>query len=265
MHDLEVVAGGIFLSELTMHNTPDDCWMELHGGVYNLTSYDHPGSDLCAAFRRGTVRRQLAGSIISDQNLTARFDSASSPPHPLTFLDIVANFRLGALVIDPSPNAGLAQTVAPSEVPTAAPNLDPLALPTAPSTEYPSPEPTSKPRTTQGITMAEVMRHNTVGDCGVAHYDLAFNLTDYNHFGPPLCVEGKAGTNLTAVLETANALPTHNLELLTSESMSAYFLGVIPSFNSRRSHNDSYSCARIYSKQSHKSRLKPGSYRPTFN
>jgi len=56
---------------------------------------------------------------------------------------------------------------------------------------------------------------------------MVFNLTDYTHFGPPLCDEGQAGTNLTVLFEAASALPAHDLSLLNSESMSAYYLGVV--------------------------------------
>ena len=35
----------IVLSELALHNTPQDCWVVLHGDIYDLSNYAsrHPG------------------------------------------------------------------------------------------------------------------------------------------------------------------------------------------------------------------------------
>lgn len=82
-------------TELSLHNTPEDCWMEIHGGVYNLTAYPHPGPGLCVV---PSARRNLAGAVILDQSLTARFDLARSPSHPISFLTQVESLRVGTLL-----------------------------------------------------------------------------------------------------------------------------------------------------------------------
>ncbi|WP_204282235.1 cytochrome b5-like heme/steroid binding domain-containing protein [Serratia marcescens] len=36
------------LEQVAEHHSPDDCWMAIHGKVYDLTPYvpNHPGPDL---------------------------------------------------------------------------------------------------------------------------------------------------------------------------------------------------------------------------
>jgi cytochrome b involved in lipid metabolism len=45
----------ITMSELALHSTPDDCWVVLHGDVYDLTNFvkHHPGGS--------SIITQLAG------------------------------------------------------------------------------------------------------------------------------------------------------------------------------------------------------------
>ena len=72
----------ITLAEVERHNTSDDCWLVLHGGVYDLTSFvnRHPGGP--------TKITDLAGT-----DGTASFDSV----HDLTVLQTAAKYRVGIL------------------------------------------------------------------------------------------------------------------------------------------------------------------------
>jgi cytochrome b involved in lipid metabolism len=51
-----VVVASISWEELALHNTPADCWLALHGDVYDLTDYapSHPGGDGMITLLAGT-------------------------------------------------------------------------------------------------------------------------------------------------------------------------------------------------------------------
>jgi cytochrome b involved in lipid metabolism len=72
----------ITLSELALHNTPEDCWVALHGNVYDLTSYAnrHPDASFIT---------DLAG-----MDGTLDYDIF----HPTSLLAIVRGYILGPLV-----------------------------------------------------------------------------------------------------------------------------------------------------------------------
>jgi len=46
------VAGGISMKDVAKHNTRDDCWMIIHGKVYDVTSWidKHPGGDIIMSY-----------------------------------------------------------------------------------------------------------------------------------------------------------------------------------------------------------------------
>ncbi|KAJ8465177.1 hypothetical protein OPV22_027729 [Ensete ventricosum] len=62
------------MREATEHNTRDDCWVVIHGKVYDVTSYleEHPGGDdvlLSAAGRDSTEDFEDAGHSKSARDL----------------------------------------------------------------------------------------------------------------------------------------------------------------------------------------------------
>lgn len=75
----------ITLSEVTLHNTPDDCWMVIHGRVYDLTAYAkrHPGGS--------RIVTDLAGI-----DATAEYDRF----HSISLLDSVQGDAIGLLVAE---------------------------------------------------------------------------------------------------------------------------------------------------------------------
>jgi hypothetical protein len=76
----------ITVSEMALHNTAQDCWVALHGDVYDLTNYArrHPGGPswvtrVCAMdgtseyarFHSQSLLRSVAGNMIGPLSLTA--------------------------------------------------------------------------------------------------------------------------------------------------------------------------------------------------
>lgn len=50
--------GMISMEEVAKHNSPDDCWVVLHGQVYDLTEFhaSHPGGSAIITDYAGMVR-----------------------------------------------------------------------------------------------------------------------------------------------------------------------------------------------------------------
>jgi cytochrome b involved in lipid metabolism len=228
----------ITVSELALHNTPEDCWVALHGNVYDLTSYAkrHPdGSRLIT---------DLAG-----MDGTLDYDIF----HPTSLLAIVQSYMVGPLVatsaptqnptLGPTPNPTPGPTPTPTAIPTRDPSQNPTpgptpnpapgptAIPVPDSTSYPTPEPTTpaptprptakptptptkeptpeptseptpKPTEDDGsITLAELQTHSSSDDCWVAIYGLVYDLTDYannRHPDGARSITRYAGTECTS-------------------------------------------------------------------
>lgn len=73
----------IALAELILHNSPEDCWIALHGEVYNITEFakEHPGGS--------SLIHDLAG-----QDGTESFDGV----HSMTKLSLIESAKIGKLV-----------------------------------------------------------------------------------------------------------------------------------------------------------------------
>ena len=69
--------------ELNVHNSPQDCWIALHGDVYNITEFarDHPGGP--------SLIYELAG-----QDGTESFDVV----HSMTKLSLIESAKIGKLI-----------------------------------------------------------------------------------------------------------------------------------------------------------------------
>jgi cytochrome b involved in lipid metabolism len=74
----------ITLSELALHNTPEDCWVALHGNVYDLTSYSN----------RHPVRSFITD--LAGMDGTLDYDIF----HPTSLLAVVQGYIVGPLVAE---------------------------------------------------------------------------------------------------------------------------------------------------------------------
>jgi cytochrome b involved in lipid metabolism len=149
----------ITLSELAMHNTAQDCWVALHGDVYDLTNYArrHPGgpswvTQVCAMdgtseyarFHSKSLLRSVAGNMVGPLNSTEEGVN-----------NLTANGSSnGGGSINNTVNNGTSNT--PGETTT-----DDCA------------------NDSNCISMDELARHNTAKDCWVGLHANVYDLTDY--------------------------------------------------------------------------------------
>jgi cytochrome b involved in lipid metabolism len=167
----------ITMSELALHSTPDDCWVVLHGDVYDLTNYArrHPGG--------ASIITQLAG--IDGAQEYARFHSESllrsvqgDKIGPLTLMDNAAGTSAG----NTNNNNGATNN-----------NGTPEDTNNAPTVLCDAAEPDC-------ISMAELQSHNSQSDCWVALHGDVYDLTSYanRHPGGARVVTNLAGTDGTS-------------------------------------------------------------------
>jgi cytochrome b involved in lipid metabolism len=152
----------ISFSELAMHNEPDDCWVALHGTVYDLTSYArrHPSG--------ASIITRLAGTDGTSEY--ARFHS--EPLLASVQVDIVGTLDLAT---DGHPN-----------------NDDP-------GNSNPPASGCSPLEDSSCVSIQELESHNTADDCWIAIHGNVFDLTKYarSHPAGALVVTELAGTDAT--------------------------------------------------------------------
>lgn len=112
--------------EVYEHDVSDDCWMVIHGDVYDFTEYApvHPGgpefvTDFCGA------------------DATRDYDLE----HSEALLETVTEFLLGTIVAEPT----TAPTPVPTEYTTGTPTASPTPMPSSLPSESPTPAPSLLP------------------------------------------------------------------------------------------------------------------------
>lgn len=178
--------GQVSMSEMAAHTEPEDCWMELHGNVYDLTDYapDHPGgpeyvTDYCG------------------MNATRFYDME----HSTSLLTLVSQYNLGTAVSDDfaSEAAAPGDASAPSSPVGGSGDADsdeeesgdaPQNPPPAPTSQGPTPAPPPPASSPQGPTPADgcpvqyyaaatVAEHGDEFDCWYTLYGTVYDLTVY--------------------------------------------------------------------------------------
>lgn len=165
----------VTVSELKLHNTPADCWVALHGDVYDLTSYAkrHPGG--------GRVVTDLAG-----MDGTQAYDIF----HTIALLDSVRGDVIGPLVVGDQSNGGSNSFVDDDDH-----------------------EGTDKDCESDStcVTLEELRIHSTPDDCWVVLYGNVYDLTFYAAVHPG---GSRILTKLAGSDGTANYDVFHPIELL---------------------------------------------------
>jgi cytochrome b involved in lipid metabolism len=180
--------GEVSMAEMAAHTEPEDCWMELHGNVYDLTDYapDHPGgpeyvTDYCG------------------MNATLFYDME----HSTSLLTLISKYNLGKAV---SESSAFSDAAAPEDEPSPSvpvgssgdedgeesgdmPQDSPAPpVPEAPSPAAPSPPqaptpavPVSPPEgcPVQYYAAATVAEHADELDCWYTLYGTVYDLTVY--------------------------------------------------------------------------------------
>ena len=196
----------ISMDEVAKHNTSADCWLALHGGVYDLTSYAnrHPGGP--------TWITNIAGTDGSDS-----FDSF----HALSLLRTATKYQVG--VLDSSAGSGTSLPANGSFVGISV-DSNQSSAGAGPSYSNHSNASTTLPANAstceQGcVTYAELTLHNSTDDLWVAYYGTVYDLTKYQfqHPGGQNTILGNAGADGTSAFQRV-----HNQNVLSAVQNSWY-------------------------------------------
>ena len=227
--------GTVTAAELPQHASSDDCWLAIHGNVYDLTEYalEHPGgpeyiTDFCG--------------------MDATSDYAIEHPESL-LRTIRASTWLG-VYDENTATAAAEETGAPKEDPPTQPETTTEAPPAQEgemepeaeeeeeeqepeeeeeeeATPFPEEEETPAPERVclrQFYNLATVAEHDSRDDCWYILYGLVYDLTDYvdRHPGGARRVFNECGTDATQAYEDER---WHDRRLLRDEGMSVYIIG----------------------------------------
>jgi cytochrome b involved in lipid metabolism len=224
------------LQQLEVHNTVEDCWLVLHGNVYDLTSYAdrHPGgafwiTDQCGQDGTGlydafhptsllrTVRRFQTGPFVEHagmENILDPVGAASDAP-----TGNQGNQETGSSQGDSAEDEsgdededGPQNTVQPTRPPTQAPSL---------GVQPPQEVDYSVCRPNCSVPLSELQRHNTVSDLWTAVYGVVYDLTYYasRHPGGSRVVVNMGG----AVMPTSEFERYHRAQDV--QKVSQYIVG----------------------------------------
>jgi cytochrome b involved in lipid metabolism len=186
----------ITMGELALHSTPDDCWVALHGDVYDLTNYArrHPGGASIITRLAGTDGTQEYTRFHSESLLqSVQGDKIG----PLTTLD---NTNAGSPATDntnnnngSSNNSGQGSNSGNSGSGSQNSGSGNNNSNNAPTLLCDAAEPDC-------ISMAELQQHNSQSDCWVALHGNVYDLTSYanRHPGGARVVSNLAGMDGTS-------------------------------------------------------------------
>jgi len=229
----------ISMSELAIHSTNDDLWLAIHGVVYDLTSYNHPGGRSYLINYAGT-------------DATDKFDAV----HKLSYLDAyIKNRAVGTLAqgntISTATNAPTnnvfsqpsvtpitfqAPVQAPVQDPEETPEEDPeedteqapVTPPVAPPVAAPVKNPTTRCYVKQ-YTLQDVA--NNGSSLWMALYGQIYSFQGFRHPGGDSYIQTAAGTDAVQFFETV-----HKQSLLYDSSKGAqnYWIGELANVTGQR-------------------------------
>lgn len=173
--------------ELLTHNSTDDCWVAMVGGVYDLTTYppDHPGGDFLYKF----CGADATDSFLVHHN-SSTFEIPGGPPFVGRFFEEHSSSTTGA-------------TPATTQVPTTAATQVP--------TNEPTESPTNAPERTVGLI--ELSEHDDPDtDCWLVIYGTVYDLTDYatQHPGGASNITDYCGADGTAAYADVHTVANLN-------------------------------------------------------
>lgn len=160
--------GTVAMDTIQMHAVPQDCWVAIHGSVYDLTQYAplHPGPSTLITDHCGT-------------DATAVYTAV----HSRALLPTVNEYLLGTLQGEGGTSGG--STASP---PSAGGN--------------------NQSGTSSGpqIALATMEMHSVPNDCWVAYYGNVYDMTQYapTHPGPSTLITRHCGSDATAAYASAH-------------------------------------------------------------
>ncbi|CAJ1939031.1 unnamed protein product [Cylindrotheca closterium] len=220
--------GMVSMATIQSHASADDCWMTIHGNVYDMTQYApiHPGLPTLITRHCGT-------------DATTAYDFE----HSIVMLPIVDEYLLGSLQeIEATDFPTMAPTKTPGS-PTRAPSpptLRPTMAPTErgatrsptsrPTTAPPTQRPTTAPPTElwgcpmEFYTVQDVAQHPDANSCWYALYGVIYDLTGYidDHKGGRGTILADCGKDATVQFV---AEKKHDVSLLIKKGFSSMIIG----------------------------------------
>jgi cytochrome b involved in lipid metabolism len=206
------------LQELSIRNNPEDCWMVLHGDVYDLTNYAgrHPGgasiitrycgtdgtlpySDFHSSNLLKSIQSNKIGPYVADASNSALFSGGSAN-------EGAYNNDSGTTTTTghnggPQPSDDKGSSDDEDSVYNNASGKTATAAPTATVPTATTP-PAAGTACSDGscVSFVELAVHNTASDCWVALYGNVYDLTNYarRHPGGRRWVADLAGTDGTS-------------------------------------------------------------------
>jgi cytochrome b involved in lipid metabolism len=238
--------GTVSSSELAVHDVPNDCWLALHGNVYDLTQYapQHPGgaelitnwcgADGTAAFsnqhKEAYLQRVSAvllgeyttntASVPTSTAKTTTGESSGSSANPAQSPSSATSPAQSPP--DEEDYAGGYGSTATASAPAPSPNVPtpptyPAQTPTT-SAQAPTTAPTAAATCQQQIyTVSDVASHGNQNDCWYVLYGSVYDLTDYVnvHPGGPSRIIQECGT--TDATPAFSSIKNHNQALLAKQ------------------------------------------------
>lgn len=222
---------GVSMAELALHNTPEDCWLEIHGNVYDLTDYasSHPGG--------ASLITDLAGS-----QATVNYDFF----HDEKLLETIPHTFVGRYLVDSSSTTSASSDAADKESESATTGSttsdtsdvgsDTGLSITSGSDSTVSPMTAAPSTTTTMIDNNCYVQQYTLQDLQsnylwMAFYGQVYNLDGYVHPGGSKYIEQGAGTDATDFYETK-----HKESLLTDskKGVQSYWIGELADVSGMR-------------------------------
>ena len=205
---------GVSMQELALHNTPNDCWVAIHGNVYDLTLYAnrHPAGPEWVTDLAGTDGTEAYAEF-----------------HSISLLRSIQGDMIGSLLLDDgqgggsgsSSGNGFGSTIGGGGNMANTNNVSgPINCDTFVGNEH----------TTTCITMSELAIHNTPQNCWVGLHGHVYDLTEYanRHPAGPNWV-----TKLAGIDGTVEYGKFHSPRLLNSvkQYMVGALEGTVPNDN----------------------------------
>ncbi|KAL3917744.1 MAG: hypothetical protein SGILL_004570 [Bacillariaceae sp.] len=227
------------------HAVPEDCWIAIHGTVYDLTQYApiHPGEPTLITRHCGT-------------DATTAYDFE----HSTALLPIVDQFRLGTLVFEEQeqvvvetqePTTTTTTTTSSAPIPVSVPGTtspppveitvttpSPTPMPVTPpptepdATPFPTATPVTPPPTTSAptgcpmefYTLQDVAQHPDEVSCWYVLYGVVYDFTSYvdDHKGGRGTILAECGTDATVPYELEKK---HDVDLLIKKSFQPFIIG----------------------------------------
>lgn len=206
------MAGGVSMAELALHDTPEDCWLELHGNVYDLTNYanSHPGG--------ASIITDWAGSQATDM-----YDVY----HGAKLLDSIPHTLIGRFLVDSSSTTSSTSGKGSGSSSSATNGSGSTSSTGGSGSTSTTTSTTDNNCYVQQYTLQDLQSNNL----WLSFYGQVYNLDSYRHPGGSSYIKQGAGTDATQLFETK-----HSQSLLSDsrKGIQSYWIGELADVSGKR-------------------------------